>query len=222
MENSINTANVRELEAALLTRAKRLAGEYLSRAQHNRDRIIEEANERIHRREEQEVLAAKAMAERLYRRRVQASELKLQGDLERRRWELVQAVMEDLQRYLAVLVADETRYLPVLQRLLGAAAVAIEQEELIAELNQTDLKRLEKGWESFVAESGVDKRIILSSAPLDCSGGVRVMSKDQRIRVDNTFEGRQDRWAEALYQVAVERLFVQPAPIEGVRYGHSP
>lgn len=217
----MNAANVEELESALLARAKRLAGEYLSRAQHSRDHIIEEANERMRLREEREVLAAKAMAERLYRRRVQASELKLQRDLERRRWESVQTVMGDLQRHLAVLVTDETQYLPILQRLLGAAAVAIEQEELIAELNQRDLRRLEKDWESFVAEIAEDKRITLSPEPLDCSGGVRVISKDQRIRVDNTFEGRQERWAEAFYPMIVEHLFAPPAPIEGVRHGHS-
>lgn len=213
-------ANAEELEAALLARAQRLAEDYLSRARHSRDRIIEEADERLRLREEREVLVAEAMAERVYRRRVQASELKLQGDLDRRRWEWVQAVIEDLRQHLMEFATDEAHYLPVLQRLLGTAARAIEQKELIAELNPQDLSRLEGRWESFATEAVPGKHIILSSEPLSCSGGVRVMSKDQRIRVDNTFEGRLERLAESLYQLAVEQLFAQPAPMEGRLHGH--
>lgn len=213
-------ANAEELEAALLARAQRLAEDYLSRARHSRDHIIEEANDRLHLREEREVLAAKAMAERVYRRRVQASELKLQGDLDRRRWEWVQAVIGDLQQHLMEFATDEARYLSVLQRLLGAAARVIEQKELVAELNPQDLSRLEGRWESFAAEAVPDKHITLSPKPLRCSGGVRVMSKDQCIRVDNTFEGRLDRLTESLYQIIVEQLFAQPAPTEGMLHGH--
>lgn len=212
-------ASVKALEAALLSRAERLAEEYLFRARQSRERIIEETNERLRLREEREILAAKALAERVYRRQVQASELRLQGRLDRLRWELVQGLVEDLQRQLAALAADEPRYLPVLQRLLGAAATAIEQEELIAEFNRQDLERFGGRWEIFAAEAAPGKHIHLSPEPLSCSGGVRVVSKDGRIRVDNTFEGRVDRLAEALHQAIIERLFAQAAPMERVLHG---
>ncbi|ADE13962.1 H+transporting two-sector ATPase E subunit [Nitrosococcus halophilus Nc 4] len=209
-------ANVEALEAALLTRAERLAEEYLSRARQSRERIIEETDERLRLREEREILAAKAMAERVYRRRVQASELKLQGKLDRLRWELVQAVVQDLRHQLRAFAAERPRYLPVLQRLLGAGANAIEQEELVAELNQQDLECLEGTWEAFAAEAVPGKHIRLSPEPLSCSGGVQVVSKDRRIRVDNTFEGRLDRLAEELHQAIIERLFAQAVPVERV------
>lgn len=208
-------ASVEALEAALLARAKRLAEEYLSRAQHSRDRIIEEANERLRLREEREILAAKAIAERVYRRQVQASELKLQGKLDRLRWEWVQAVVQDLHHQCKVLATDKSRYLPVLQRLLAAGAAAIEREELIAEINQQDLGRLQTTWKTFAAETAPDKCVVLSSEPLTCSGGVRVVSKDGRIRVDNTFEGRLERLAEELHQSIMERLFVPPSALHG-------
>jgi V/A-type H+-transporting ATPase subunit E len=211
--------NVDALEAALLARAKRLAEEYLAWASHSRERIIEETNERLRLREEREVLAAKVMADRVYRQRVQASELKLQGKLDRLRWELVQAVVQDLHQRLMVLAADKHHYLPILQRLLGAAAAAIEQEDLMAELNQRDLECLAKIWESFVAEAAPGKRVALSPKPLNCSGGVRVVSKDYRIRVDNTFEGRLDRLTEELYQIIIERLFAQAVPMKGGLHG---
>jgi V/A-type H+-transporting ATPase subunit E len=118
-----------------------------------------------------------------------------------------------------VFATDKQHYLPVLQQLLGAAAAAIEQEDLMAELNQRDLKCLEKIWESFVAEAVPGKRVALSPKPLNCSGGVQVVSKDYRIRVDNTFEGRLDRLTEELYQIIIERLFAQAVPMEEVLHG---
>jgi V/A-type H+-transporting ATPase subunit E len=211
--------NVEVLETALLARAKRLAEKYLVLASHSRDRIIKETNERLRLREDREVLAAKEMADRVYQQQVQAGELKLQGKLDRLRWELIQAVIQDLHQRLMVLPADKPRYLPILQRLLGAAAAAIEQEDLIAELNQRDLECLAKIWESFVAEAAPGKHVALSPKPLNCSGGVRVVSKDYRIRVDNTFEGRLNRLTEELYQIIIERLFPQPAAMEWVLHG---
>jgi V/A-type H+-transporting ATPase subunit E len=211
--------NVEVLETALLARAKHLAEKYLILASHSRDRIIKEANERLRLREEREVLAAKEMADRVYQQQVQAGELKLQGKLDRLRWELIQAVIQDIHQRLTVLSADKPRYLPILQRLLSAATAAIEQEDLIAEFNQQDLKYLEEIWESFVTETVPDKRVALSPNPLNCSGGVRVVSKDYRMRVDNTFEGRLNRLTEELYQIIIERLFPQSVSMERVPHG---
>jgi V/A-type H+/Na+-transporting ATPase subunit E len=210
---------VEALEAALLNRAQRLAEEYRIRARHSRDRIIEEANERLRLREEREVLAAKALAERVYRRRVQASELKLQGELDRLRWQLVQSVVKELRQRLIALAENESQYLSVLQQWLGAAAAAIEREELIAEVNERDLQRLAEKWPSFAAAAAADKHITLSPEPLACSGGVKLVSNDRRIRIDNTFEGRLDRLAEEIHQTIIERLFAQPVSVERVFHG---
>ncbi len=49
---------VEELEAAILARADRLATEYRERAQRSRDRILREAADQLHLREEREVLLA--------------------------------------------------------------------------------------------------------------------------------------------------------------------
>ena len=50
------------------------------------------------------------------------------------------------------------------------------------------------------------KRIQLSTLPVDTLGGILIRSDDNRIRVDNTFEGRLDRLGRRLHQTIIERL----------------
>ena len=210
---------VNDLEAALLERAKSLAEESLARGRQHRDRVIQEENERLRLREEREVLAAKAMAERLYRRKVQSSELHLQEQLDQLRWRLTESVMHGLLERLHALVKDEQSYLPVVKILLATAASAIDQRELVAELNDLDLKRFKDHWAEIAREAAPDKSIILHSDPCTCSGGVRVRDKDNRELVDNTFEGRIERFIEELHRVVIERLFAQAVNIGGVAHG---
>lgn len=213
-----STVNIEELEAALLARAKTLAEEYLAHAQHNRDQVIADTNERLRLREEREILAAKASAERNYRQRVQASEIKQQEEFDRLRWSLVRAVMERLSQRLAEVTADEKQYLPLLRRYLKQAAEVIERDELVAEVNQRDYTRLSKNWDGFCREAGVMKRVVLAPDPMPCTGGIRLHSADDTIRVDNSFEGRLERMEEALQQVVMERLFAS-VPQWGAKLG---
>ena len=196
------------LEEALLERAQKLADEYIARAEQTRARMIQEANERLHIREQREVLAAQAEAERLYRRKVQANELKLQGKLDRMRWSLIQSVMQGLPEQLEAITQNENRYLTLLGDLLRHAADSIESDNLVAELNAADLQRLKEKWESFAEKAVPGKQIRLCPEPCTCRGGIRVHSEDNRIRVDNTFEGRIERMSELLQQSITERLFV--------------
>lgn len=213
-----STVNIEELEAALLARAKTLAEEYLAHAQRNRDQVIADANERLRLREEREILAAKASAERNYRQRVQASEIKQQEEFDRLRWSLVRAVMDRLPQRLTEVTADEKQYLPLLRTYLAQAAEVIERDELVAEVNQRDYTRLSKNWDGFCRDAGVKKHVVLAPDPIPCTGGIRLRSADDTIRVDNTFEGRLERMEEALQQVVMERLFASATQL-GVMFG---
>jgi len=206
------------LESALIERAKVLAQEYLANGQRSRDQIVADANDRLRLREEREILAAKAQAERLFRQRVQAAEIKQHEEMDRRRWMLVRGVMEQLHKSLVDLTADEQTYLPLLRRYLAQAAAAIEGEALVAEVNVRDHARLTTDWESFCREAGITKRVSLAPAPLPCTGGVRVRNVADTIRVDNTFEGRLERMQDEVYQVVMERLFATTAHM-GAAFG---
>lgn len=202
-----------DLESALLARARALADEHLVNAHRACDQIINDANEHLRLREEREILAAKTQAERTYRQRVQAAEIKHQEELDRLRWNLVRGVVEKLPRELETIAADEKTYLPLLRRLLARAVTAIEDPEIVAGVNARDHKRLGKNWESFVREAGVTRHVMLAPEPIPCIGGVQLRNVDDTIRIDNTFEGRLERLQELLQQVVMERLFASTADI---------
>jgi len=204
-------AEIDELESALLERAKALATEYLAEAESERHRIVAEANDRLQLREEREILAAKAAAERSFRRRMQAAEIKEQEELDRLRWSLVRNVMDLLQKQLAAIVTDEKKYLPLLARYLARASAAIEGDGLIAEVNAQDHARLAAKWDAFCREAGIGKHLVLAPDPLACVGGVRVRNADDTVRVDNTFEGRLERMQDVIHQAVTERLFAAAA-----------
>jgi len=209
-------ANVEELERALLARAQALAEEYLERARRSRDRILDEENERLRLREEREVLVAKALAERTYRRQVQRAELTRQEEFEHLRWTLIRNVMNALPEQLAHIARDEERYLPILAQFLAHAAHAIKHEDLVCEINATDLHRLHARWDTFARTAVPDCHITLHHEPRHCSGGLLLRTTDDRIRVDNTFEGRLARMEEQLERVIQDCLFATAGSTAGV------
>lgn len=203
---------VKALENAILKRAHHLASEYRERAERSRDNILRDAHERLRLREDREALLAKAQADRTYRRNVQANELKLHKEMDHLRWNLVEGVRERLGDLMRSLSDDEARYLPLLSALLARGAEEIERQELTAEVNARDLERLRPAWDQFAGDAAPDKTITLSGKPIDTLGGILVRSNDNRIRVDNTFEGRMERLRGRLHQLIIERLL--PGGIE--------
>ncbi|HHH12901.1 MAG TPA: V-type ATP synthase subunit E, partial [Thiolapillus brandeum] len=75
---------------------------------------------------------------------------------------------------------------------------------------------LQPRWEAFLASVGSDREIRLQERPLPSSGGVVVRSEDDRIRVDNTFEGRLERLQPQVLQVITERLFAAEVSQRGL------
>lgn len=198
---------VLELETAMLKRANRLAVEYHKRAERSRDNIQKEAHKRLHLREEREVLLAKSKAERTFRRQVQANELNLQKEMDHLRWNLVTSVKQQLQTRVAALIEDEPVYLALLKQLIAAAAHTFERIELTASFNSRDHDKLNPIWDSFYQDLVPDKSIAISSTTINTIGGVIISSNDGLIRLNNTFEGREERLSNRLNQIILERLF---------------
>ena len=198
---------VNELETAILARADRLAEEFRERAQRSRDNILRETNQRLHLREEREVLVAQVRAERAYRRQVQASEIKLRKEMDFLRWSLVEGVREQLIDMIGKLVADGARYTPILQAFVETGVRIVESDHLIVEMNAQDIERLRPSWAAYIAEIGTEKAVELSTTPLETLGGAMIRTTDNRIRFNNTFEGRMEQLSTGLHQIIIERLF---------------
>jgi len=194
------------LESALLARAEKLAAEYLAGGQHVRQQILADNNQRLHIEEEREVLAAKAHAERVYQQRVQASELGLRAELDHVRWNLVNSVLANLPGRLSELAQDEARYLPLLLAWLREGAQAIERDHLVVQVNARDLPLLQRDWNNYAQEAAPKKHLELCEQTLNRIGGVLITSSDGDICFDNTFEGRMEKFSEALQGAIADQL----------------
>ena len=213
------TDQVAALEQAIFERAKTLADEHVRQAQRARERILADSADRLRLLEEKEMLLGKAKADREFRRFVQSSEIRMQADLDRMRWGLVQSVMEGVNGRLRTLQADDQSGLALLQSLLAEAAEAIERDELIARVGDVDHRRVADQWDETFRGVVPGKTIVLSDEPCPCSGGVLVESKDGRISVDNTFEGRMARLEADLQRVILERLFASAGQMGTLFHG---
>ena len=212
-------AQVRDLESALLSRARQLVREHLDKADGERARILRECGERLRLREERETLAAKADAERLFRQRVQAAEIRLQGEMDRLRWTLVQAVMDQTRQRLATLAADESAYLPVLGSLIAQAAKRIGEAGVTVQLCARDVQRFAPRWAEVSRGLAPDQRLELLEEPCPGTGGAMVMNRPRTVRVDNTFEGRIERFDEPVTRLILERLFASVPDMETLFHG---
>ncbi|MGB0721785.1 MAG: V-type ATP synthase subunit E [Gammaproteobacteria bacterium] len=211
---------VEALEQAILERARSLVEEYEARARRARDNILKEAADRIRLREDREVLAAQAEADRVYRRRVQASELKLQKHLDRLRWELVEEVHEALRDRLEAVRQDRDAYRSVLAGLVRQAARTIPDVDLIVAVSDSDHGWLEDDWIAFAEEAAPGRICLLCSDTVPISGGVEVRDPENRVRIDHSFEGRIRRMQARLDQIIVERLLpAQDSGALNVGYG---
>lgn len=202
------SAQVRALQQAILERARQLADEHVDQGEMTRKKIISDAREKIKLMEQKELLAARVNAEREYHRRVQADELRIQAELDRNRWGLVQSVMDNVKQQLHEFHQDPKRYLTIFKKLLSQAVAAMPGEDLVAHINSDDLTHFASRWDSLVVECcGAGAKISLSNEACDCSGGVKLLSASGDVMVDNTFEGIMERRDKELQQLIFERLF---------------
>ena len=196
---------VEALERAILAQAERLANEFRDRAKRSSDSILREAAEKLRLREQREDAIAKALGDRTFRQQVQAEELKMQGILDRTRWDLVSRVEQQLVDEMQALMAKESAYLKTLRDFIVTGAAEIGHERLHVQANSRDRRLLDTHWADIQAQVG-KQSLLLDERPIKTLGGVLVTSNDQRIRVDNTFEGRQARLRLRIQQVIQEQL----------------
>lgn len=210
---------VSQLEQALLRQAEGLAREHLKNAEAARTRIRNEFDERIKLKEEREVLAAKAEAERRVRRRTQAAETRLAADLDRLRWTLTETVLTQMRDRLRDLVKDTARYDGVLVELASAAVEQLPEGDLVAEVNAADYARLGPKWPDMAKRLAPGRGFQLAVLAKPSEGGIRVRLADSRAQLDQTFEARQERLAEELARVAMERLFASAPDLGTLVHG---
>jgi len=212
-------AQVSQLEQALLQQAETLAREHLQNAEAMCARIRAESADKLKLAEEREILAAKVEAERQVRRQIQATETRLSAELDRLRWALTESTLAEVRTAFRRLAQDESRYLPVLEAWLAAAAQALPLGEFVAEVRHEDDKWLAAVWPEVAARAAPGRTVMLAAHGHRSEGGLRVRLADNRAQVDQTFEARQARLADELARVAMERLFASAPDLGTLVHG---
>jgi len=198
---------VEDLEKSLLERANDLADEYIQRAKRSHDHFIEDENERLQLHEEREIMAAKMLAERTFRSRVQSSELQAKKRLDQLRWQLIKNVIAGVKQEIAEIIKNQEQYQQLLLEFIRFSIGLIDSQDVIVELNQEDYQNLAAEWPKILAKINSDKKIHLSKQVHNMSGGIIVYDQNRSIRIDNTFEGRIERLSEAIHQLVAEQFF---------------
>jgi V/A-type H+-transporting ATPase subunit E len=201
------------LENAILKRAQTLANAQLHAAQQQREQILTHCTKHLQQQEAQETELAKTLAERAYRCQVQASEIKMQAELDQLRWHLVQTVITHLYAHLKQLRQQKTAYLALLAQDLTQAAQAFDELDLIVEVNAQDYEQLQTQWESWYPTILSDKKCTLTASTQPFIGGVVVYDCDRQRRFNNTFEGKITRLENELHQIITAQLFASTTAI---------
>ncbi len=211
-----NDRQISQLEQALLDQAESLARERLQNAEAARERIARESAERIAQAEAKERQSARTEADKLVRRKVQAAEGRMTAELDRLRWALTDATLSNVRLALVDLTRDRERYLAVLKGYLAAAVSQLPRGDLVAEVNNADLSLLAPVWGDLAARIAPGRRIELIGHGRDSLGGICLRLTDNRARLDQSFEARQERLAEALAGAVMERMFAGPPELGGL------
>jgi len=168
------------------------------------ERSIVDSGEQEARRESQRILAEARIKAR--REKVKAQEDIVQQSFERAREGLKEAAEQGM--------IEGTAYRDVLERLIRQSVVSSGESALEVLVNPRDTGLLTREVLASIAgqaggELGVDVSLSLSEEPLSCMGGVVIRSSDGKIRVDNTFEARIDRFRETIRTRVARELFGQ-------------
>ncbi|MCK5718835.1 MAG: hypothetical protein KAH84_02670 [Thiomargarita sp.] len=198
---------VERLEDAIRQRAKILANNQLSAAKQQRQKILEETNQRLEKNERQAIENAKVASEQAYRRQVQANEIKMQAELDQLRWQLIESMMEQLYEQLKQLPQQKESYLKLLKQYISTTVQQLEDKTLVVEVNQQDYDLLVPQWENIIQECAPNKECSLAVSAEVFIGGVLVRNQVDRIRINNTFEGLITRLENELHQLIASQLF---------------
>ena len=204
--------SIDQLEAALRQQAESRVRELRQQTEAAVMRIQADAAERLRLAESRETLLAKAEAERLLRREVQAAETRLAGEALHTQGALVESALAGVRTAWTALLEDTPRYHAVLADWLAAAAQALPSGDLLAEVRPADLPALEPIWAHLCARAAPGRKVRLQTLNTASLGGIRVSLADASVRLDQTFEARMARLAESLAATLSAALFGEGAP----------
>jgi vacuolar-type H+-ATPase subunit E/Vma4 len=192
----------------IMAAAKEKARQIVEQAEQERQRILDEANFTISREANEILRNAQTEAEGIKRREI--SEVRHQAKLleQSEKDKILSSVLDAVKAGLRETTRDGNAYFGYLTRLAVDAIRQLGMSSVNIHLTSDDLKRIDLP--QFIQEiSKLASPVIveISKEPIVASGGVIVASKDDKIRIVNTFEERLEALEPRMLIEAGRRLF---------------
>lgn len=174
---------------AIAAEGQEEAEQILSRARADAVDVIAAAQDAADKDYQQELLAAKSEAYAEAKRRVDFAELEARKGIMAFREKIIQEVLGALDQRLQA-YRKEPDYAAFLHLALKEGLDHLPGKEFVVELNDAEVGLLQGEIEKLMNEGSL--QIEVNAAP-DCNGGLRVTTRDRRLRYDNSFAARRQR-----------------------------
>jgi vacuolar-type H+-ATPase subunit E/Vma4 len=181
----------------------------ITKAEDDRQRLLEEARKNINREAAEITRNAEADAEGARRRAISEvrHRVKLREELEKDK--ILTEVLDETKKKVHEIVKDKNKYSSYLVRLVIDSIPQLGMQSVRVHLNVEDLKNIDITALVREVTSTVKTptKVEVAKDPITTSGGVVVSSPDDKIRIVNTFEQRFEALEPKLLIEAGRLLF---------------
>ncbi|BAA31105.1 V-type ATP synthase subunit E [Pyrococcus horikoshii] len=175
----------------------------LNEARQQAEKIKEEARRNAEAKAEWIIRRAKTQAELEKQRIIANARLEVRRKRLAIQEEIISSVLEEVKRRLETMSEDE--YFESVKALLKEAIKELNEKKVRVMSNEKTLGLIASRIEEIKSELG-DVSIELGET-VDTMGGVIVETEDGRIRIDNTFEARMERFEGEIRSTIAKVLF---------------
>ncbi|HMK84145.1 MAG TPA: V-type ATP synthase subunit E family protein [Candidatus Bathyarchaeia archaeon] len=183
----------------------------ITKAEDDRQRLLEEARKNIDREAAEITRNARADAEGARRREISEvrHRVKLREELEKEK--ILTDVLDETRKKVHEIVKDKNKYSSYLAKLVTDSIHQLGMQSVRVHLNAEDLKNIDTTALVREVTTKTPTKVEIAKDPITTSGGVIVSSPDDKIRIVNTFEQRFEALEPKLLIEAGRLLFGEHA-----------
>ena len=201
--------NTQLMVGEILREADKKAEEIISSAKSEASTILNAAKFTAKEGEESLLKEAKTEGKRACDEALAKGKMQAKKEALQRREEMINQVFKGAEKDLEKYVKLES-YKRSLVKIAVAACKKLGSKEVVVLANRRDLQLLKKSEQRITRglSTGGEKASVTFGEPIQAIGGVVVKSADEKVEVDETFDGRMKRELESL-RVKVAKIFFE-------------
>ena len=191
----------------ILSNARTKAESIIREAEAEKQRVLDEAQITISRETEGIIQGARSDAEALKRRTISEARHRAKLSEEKEKDKIMQDVLDQAKKRVFDLVRDDTKYIPLLTRLIEGGIHELGEKMAVIHLNEKDLKGISTLELRLNKDLSGQVKVDVSKEPIVASGGAIISTPDGKIRIVNTLDQRFEALESTLLIEARKSLF---------------